>query len=109
MRWLDIVRGRSSGTCRRVEVGDDVWRLVKMIDGAWKRVILPSRIVVAYEWFDEDDFSQKSRSERVLSDGAICGLIGEGEAMVVSARQWSLMYLSCGGGSGFAHNDDHSG
>ena len=75
-----------------METGDDAWRLMKKIGGAWKRVILPSRIVVACEWFDEDDFSQKSRSERVLSDGAICGLIGEGEAMVATARQWSLIY-----------------
>ena len=36
-------------------------------------------------------FSQKGRSERLLSDGAICGLIGEVEVVVVT-RQWSLMY-----------------
>ena len=40
---------------------------------------------------DEDDISQKGRLDRVLSDDVICGLIGEGEA-VVAARQWSLMY-----------------
>ena len=40
---------------------------------------------------DEDEISQKGRSERFLSDGVICGLIGEAEA-VVAARQWSLMY-----------------
>ena len=36
-------------------------------------------------------FSQKGKSERLLSDGAICGLIEEVEVMVVT-RQWSLMY-----------------
>ena len=36
----------------------------------------------ARESFDEDKFSQKSRSGRLLSDGAICGLIGEAEAVV---------------------------
>ena len=40
---------------------------------------------------DEDEISQKGISERFLSDGVICGLIGEAEA-VVAARQWSLMY-----------------
>ena len=40
---------------------------------------------------DEDDISQKGRSEKLLSDGVIYGLIGEAEA-VVAARQWSLMY-----------------
>ena len=45
----------------------------------------------ARERSDEDDISQRGRLERLLSDGAICGLIGEVEA-VVAARQWSLMY-----------------
>ena len=49
------------------------------------------RIVVVCGRSDEDDNSQKGRSERLLSDGVICGLIGEAEA-VVAARQWSLMY-----------------
>ena len=40
---------------------------------------------------DEDDISQRGKSKRLLSDGAICGLIGEAEA-VMAARQWSLMY-----------------
>ena len=53
-------------------------------------------------------FSQKDRSERLLSDGAICGLIGEAEVVVV-ARQWSLMYWSHGGGSGAAHNNGCNG
>ena len=37
---------------------------------------------------DDDDISQKGRSERLLSDGAICGLIGEAEAVV--ARDGNL-------------------
>ena len=44
------------------------------------------RILVARGRFDEDDISQKGRSERLLFDGAICGLIGEAEA-VVAVRQ----------------------
>ena len=52
--------------------------------------------------FDEDEISQNGRSERLLSNDAICGLIGEAEA-VVAARQWSLMYWSHGEGSGAAH------
>ena len=59
----------------------------------------------AREWFDEDNFSQASRLESVLSNDATCGLIGEVEA-VVAVRQWSLMYCSRGGGSGDADNDD---
>ena len=51
---------------------------------------------------DEDEISQKGRSERLLSNDAICGLIGEVEA-VVAARQWSLMHWSRGEGSGAAH------
>ena len=46
---------------------------------------LPPRFVAACEGSDEDNFSQKSRSERVLFDGTICVLIGEAEA-VVAAR-----------------------
>ena len=34
--------------------------------------------------FDEDDISHIGRSERLLSDGVICGLIGEAEAMVAA-------------------------
>ena len=49
------------------------------------------RILVARGRSDEDDISQKGKSESFLSDGVICGLIGEAEA-VVAARQWSLMY-----------------
>ena len=51
---------------------------------------------------DEDEISQNGRSERLLSNDAVCGLIGEAEA-VVAARQWSLMYWSRGEGSGAAH------
>ena len=69
---------------------------------------LPPRFVAPCEGSDEDNFSQKSRSERVLSDGTICGLIGEAVAVVV-ARQWSLMYCSRGGGSGAADNNGYSG
>jgi len=53
-------------------------------------------------------FSQKGRSERLLSVSAICGLIG-GVEVVVAARQWSLLYWSCSGGSGAAHNNGCSG
>ena len=80
-------------------------------EGEWWRVEARDdtmRIVVAREWFDEDDFSQASRSKSVLSDGATCGLIGEAEA-VVAARQWSLMYYSHDGSSGDADNDGCSG
>ena len=67
------------------------WRCVKArasdaenSGGAWRRVEARGRS-------DEDENSQKGRSERVRSDDVICGLIGEAEAMV-EARQWSLMY-----------------
>ena len=60
--------------------------------------------MVARGGSDEDEISQKGRSERVLSNDAICGLIGEAEA-VVAARQWSLMYESRGEGSGAAHKN----
>ena len=49
------------------------------------------RILAAHGRSDEDDISQRGRSDRLLSDGAICGLIGEAKA-VAAARQWSLMY-----------------
>ena len=58
---------------------------------SWRRVTVMPRLLVARGWSDEDEISQKGRSERFLSDGVICGLIGEAEA-VVAARQWSLMY-----------------
>ena len=54
--------------------------------------------------FDEDEISQISRSKRLLSNDAICGLIGEAEA-VVAARQWSLMYWSRGEGNSAAHKN----
>ena len=72
--------------------------------GSWRRVTVTPRLLVARGRSDEDEISQKGRSERFLSDGVICGLIGEAE-VVVAARQWSLMYRSRGGGSGAAHNN----
>ena len=74
----------------------------------WRHIIVPPRLVVAHERFDEDDFSQASKSKRVISDGAICGLIREAEVMVAT-RQWSFMYCSRGGGSGAADNNGYSG
>ena len=38
----------------------------------------------ARERSDEDKISQNGRSERFLSDGTICGLIGEAEAEVAA-------------------------
>ena len=63
---------------------------------------LTLRILVARGRSDEDEILQKGRSEILLSNDAICGLIGEAEA-VVAARQWSLMHWSRGEGSGAAH------
>ena len=62
------------------------------------------RIVTLRYRVKEDNFSQKSRLDKVLSDGAICGLIREAE-VVVAARQWSLMHWSRGGGNGATHNN----
>jgi len=63
------------------------WRRVAARGGAWRRVT-PSRNfwrrVGARERSDEDKISQNGRSERFLSDGAICGLIGEAEAEVAA-------------------------
>ena len=66
------------------------------------------RIVTLRYRVKEDNFSQKSRLDKVLFDGAICGLIREAE-VVVATRQQSLMYQSPSGGNGAAHNDDYSG
>ena len=60
------------------------------------------------DWSNGDDFSQASRSKRVLSSGVTCGLIGEVE-VVAAARQWSLMYYSRDRGSGDSENDGCSG
>ena len=60
------------------------WSHVVAHGGAWRNVEARGRS-------DEDEISQKGRSERFLSDGVICVLIGEAEA-VVAARQCSLMY-----------------
>ena len=92
----------------RVLARVSAWRRVKRIGGAWWHVILTPRLVAAHERSDEGDFSQKSRSKRLLSDGAICGLIGEAKVVAV-ARQWSLMYWSHNGGNGAAHNNGYSG
>ena len=67
------------------------WRRVEARGGSWRRVTVTLRLLVARGWSDEDEISQKGRSERFLSDGVICGLIGEAEAEV-AASQWSLMY-----------------
>ena len=75
--------------CRRVEAcASDA----ENSGGAWRHVEGPMKM----------KFSQKGRSERLLSNDAICGLIGEAEA-VVAARQWSLIHWSRGEGSGAAH------
>ena len=66
------------------------------------------RGLVACGRSDEDEISQNGRSERLLSNDAICGLIGEAEA-VVAARQWSLMYWSRGEVSGAAHKNGYRG
>ena len=67
------------------------WRKLEARGGSWRRVSVTLSLLVARGWSDEDEISQKGRSERFLSDSVICGLIGEAEA-VAAARQWSLMY-----------------
>ena len=81
------------------------WRGVEAREKYWRRVPAMPRILVARGRSDEEKNLQKGRSERLLSNDAICGLIGEVEA-VVAARQWSLMYWSRSGGSGAAHKND---
>ena len=56
------------------------------------------------EWSKEDNFSQASKSERVLFDGATSGSIREAKVMV-AARQWTLMYYSRGRGNSDTNND----
>ena len=90
----------SRGTLARA----GAWQRMAAHGGSWRRVTVTPRLLVARGRSDEDEISQKGRSERFLSDGVICGLIGEAE-VVVAARQWSLMYRSRGGGSGAAHNN----
>ena len=52
------------------------------------------RIVTLRYRVKEDNFSQKSRLDKVLSDGSICGLIREAEVVVAAGvlesqwRQW---------------------
>ena len=70
----------------------------KNCSDAWRRMKIPMKMI----------FSHKGKLERLLSNGAICGLIGEVE-VVVAAKQWSLMYWSRGGGSGATHNNGCSG
>ena len=72
----------------RVQARGSTWRKLEVRDcdaetssGAWGRVGGPMKT----------KFSRKGRSEIFLSDGVICGLIEEAEA-VAAARQWSLMY-----------------
>ena len=76
------------GTWKHVVAREEDWRCmvahdvnVENCSGAWRHVKCPMKMI----------FSQKGRSKRLLSDGAICGLIGEAEVVMV-ARQWSLMY-----------------
>ena len=80
------------------------WRRVTRFGGAWRRMQVMPRILVARGRSDEDEILQKGRSEILLSNDAICGLIGEAE-VVVAARQWSLMYWSRGEGSDAAHKN----
>ena len=77
---------------------DGVWRILEARDGAW--AVLAVRASDAknsggawrrVEGPMKTKFYQKGRSERLLSDGVIYGLIKEAEA-VAAARQWSLMY-----------------
>ena len=79
------------GAWRRVEARGGAWDILAVREGVcqlrrdfWWRVEARGRS-------DEDNISQKGRSERFLSDGVVCGLIGEVEA-ALAARQWSLMY-----------------
>ena len=73
------------GAWRRVEARGGAWQRVEARGGSWRRVAASRnfwRRVGARERSDKDKISQKGRSERFLSDGAICGLIGEAEAEV---------------------------
>ena len=73
------------------------WLYVAMREEDWQCMVAhdftaeTSGGACGHEGFEEDDFSQKSKLERVLSNGAICGLIGEAK-VVVAVRQLSLMY-----------------
>ena len=102
----DVSRGTLArgGAWRKLEARDGTWDILAAREGTcqWHRDFW--WCVEARGRSDEDEISQKGRSERFISDGVICGLIGEAEA-VVAARQWSLMYWSHGGGSGAAHNN----
>ena len=109
MRWRWRGRWRHLGLMSaeepwRVQARGGSWRRVGYIGDAWRRVPVTSRLLVARGRSNEDEISQKGRSERFLSHSVICGLIREAEA-VVAARQWSLMYWSHDGGSGAAHSN----
>ena len=115
-RWrhLGLTSTENPGAYRRVSARDGAWQILEERDDAWAVLAVCEG---ACQWrrefwwrveargrSDEDDISQKGRSKSFLSDGVICGLIGEAEA-VVATRQWSLIYWSHGGGSGIAHNN----
>ena len=99
-----MTSANKSGACERVTAHDRYRRRVTRFGDAWWRVQMTPSILVARGGSDEDEILQKGRSERLLSNDAICGLIGEAEA-VVAARQWSLMYWSHDEGSGAAHKN----
>ena len=71
----------------RVAARGGAWQRVEARGGSWRRVAASRnfwRRMGARERSDEDKILQKGRSERFLSDGAICGLIGEAEAEVAA-------------------------
>ena len=102
--WWRHLGLTSAGEHWRVQARIGAWRRVRSIGDAWRGMPVTPRILATRGRSDEDDTSQRGRSKRLLSDGTLCGLIGEAEA-VVAARQWPLMYWSCGGGSGAVHNN----
>ena len=68
----------SRGTLAR---GGAWWRVAAR-GGSWRRVTVTPRLLVVRGRSDEDEISQKGISEGFLSDGVICGLIAEAEAVV---------------------------
>ena len=99
-----MTSANKSGVWERVTARDRYKRRVTRFGGAWWHMQVTPSIRVVHGGSDEDAISQKGKSERLLSNDAICGLIGEAEA-VVAARQWSLMYWSRGEGSDAAHKN----
>ena len=70
-----------------MEARGDAWRRLSARGGAWRQLEARDtepKLLAARERSDEDKISQEGRSERFLSDGAICGLIGEAEAEVAT-------------------------